>query len=134
MREELHMYGTQFNVGPLLACVRSYSVRLNTESQQINTIFTCGYIVGMIPSEYSSSWQTDAASLMTCNVRQSDATGRTTSDLVPVYADCVWCLDILASPLYLSYVSAVYPDGVHHSTSAVTNVQQVRATIVGASQ
>ncbi|KAH9894422.1 MFS general substrate transporter [Cubamyces lactineus] len=30
MREELHMYGTQFN--------------------QINTIFTCGYIIGMIPN------------------------------------------------------------------------------------
>ena len=133
MREELHMYGTQFNVGLLFVCVRSYNVKLNTASQQINTIFTCGYIIGMIPSEYSSSWQTDAASLMTCNDRQSDATGRTTSDLVPVYADCVGRLDILASFLYLSYVSAVYLNFVHHSTSAVTNVQQVRATIVGAS-
>jgi ACS family pantothenate transporter-like MFS transporter len=47
MKEELNMHGTDFNVSPsshYKAC------GLNLEAQKINTIFTCGYIVGMIPS------------------------------------------------------------------------------------
>ena len=55
MREELHMYGTQFNVGLPFACACSYDVKVHAQNQQINTIFTCGYIIGMIPSEFLSS-------------------------------------------------------------------------------
>lgn len=51
MREELNMYGTQFNVS--MSCGAVDSV-IDGEGQQINTIFTCGYIVGMIPSRSSS--------------------------------------------------------------------------------
>ncbi|KAI0332421.1 MFS general substrate transporter [Cubamyces sp. BRFM 1775] len=50
MREELHMYGTQFNVGLPFARACSYDVKVHTQNQQINTIFTCGYIIGMIPN------------------------------------------------------------------------------------
>ena len=50
MKQELNMQGTDFNVRthlpqpPLRDC---YTI---SHSQKINTFFTCGYIIGMIPS------------------------------------------------------------------------------------
>lgn len=53
MKQDLHMYGTEFNVSLLspCACTRVADLVL----QKINTIFTCGYIVGMIPSKRRST-------------------------------------------------------------------------------
>lgn len=51
MKEELNMQGNDYNVCSLiLPCDNDIEVGLCL--QKINTIFTCGYIVGMIPSEY----------------------------------------------------------------------------------
>lgn len=43
------MQGTDFNVGPLVSCA---PMAADASVQKINTIFTCGYIVGMIPSKH----------------------------------------------------------------------------------
>lgn len=49
------MYGTEFNVSLLFTCARTRVTDLALLLQKINTIFTCGYIVGMIPSKRRSS-------------------------------------------------------------------------------
>lgn len=46
MKEDLNMQGNDFNVCAFIYCQRTFL----TAMQKINTIFTCGYIVGMIPS------------------------------------------------------------------------------------
>lgn len=50
MRQDLRMYGTEFNVSLLYLCNTGVT-DLGYLPQKINTIFTCGYIVGMIPSK-----------------------------------------------------------------------------------
>ena len=51
MREELNMQGTDFNVS-FFAIMLAHL--LNPDIQKINTFFTIGYIIGMIPSTYPS--------------------------------------------------------------------------------
>lgn len=51
MREELNMQGTDFNVSLIGIMLTPL---LNLATQKINTFFTIGYIIGMIPSTYSS--------------------------------------------------------------------------------
>lgn len=50
MKEELHMYGNEFNVRD--TSPSSFTSSWTCVAQKINTLFTCGYIVGMIPSEH----------------------------------------------------------------------------------
>lgn len=53
MREELNMQGTDFNVRlSEQSSILDQSPNL-LSSQKINTLFTCGYIVGMIPSPFT---------------------------------------------------------------------------------
>lgn len=55
MREELNMQGTDFNVRlSEQSSILDQSPSL-LSSQKINTLFTCGYIVGMIPSPFICS-------------------------------------------------------------------------------
>lgn len=53
MREELNMQGTDFNVRLSEQCSILDQSPILLSSQKINTLFTCGYIVGMIPSPFT---------------------------------------------------------------------------------
>lgn len=55
MREELNMQGTDFNVRLSEQCSKQDRSPNLLPSQKINTLFTCGYIVGMIPSPFICS-------------------------------------------------------------------------------
>ena len=50
MKEELNMSGTDFNV--CVPFMHNHIPDLSLLLQKINTIFTCGYIIGMIPSKF----------------------------------------------------------------------------------
>ena len=66
------MHGNQFNVSFVqrrsMAHARVTLILIvNTRlCQKINTIFTCGYIVGMIPSAHCQSYSGMMAGLTTC--------------------------------------------------------------------
>lgn len=53
MREELNMQGTDFNVRLSEQSFILDQSPILLSSQKINTLFTCGYIVGMIPSPFT---------------------------------------------------------------------------------
>lgn len=53
MREELNMQGTDFNVRLSEQSSILDQSPILLSSQKINTLFTCGYIVGMIPSSFT---------------------------------------------------------------------------------
>lgn len=53
MREELNMQGTDFNVRLSEQSSILDQSPILLSSQKINTLFTCGYIVGMIPSPFT---------------------------------------------------------------------------------
>ena len=58
MKQDLRMYGTEYNVSlviPLYPYVLSGCTGLTCSLQKVNTIFTCGYIIGMIPSRRGSN-------------------------------------------------------------------------------
>ena len=77
------------NSFPTLQCVHPLA------RQQINTIFTCGYIVGMIPSEYKlhcASWREVD---LCCPARHYDVANRASQDMVPHNADRLGCLNVL---------------------------------------
>lgn len=48
MKQDLDMQGNEFNVGTVSLIAAS----LSPAFQIINTTFTCGYIIGMIPSAF----------------------------------------------------------------------------------
>ena len=96
MKEELNIVGNDFNVRVSSASVHKRSLWY---SQKINTFFTVGYIVGMIPSEPVCPTCL-SLSLMRCN-RQPHAPSCATSYMVSYHANRLGCIDILVRSLSL---------------------------------
>lgn len=124
MREDLHMFGTEFNVR-VCSNQQQYTFSgLKKWRQKINTIFTCGYIVGMIPSKsqrYSSWGMIERLSLDNLMLQRVPPRiwfpsmqiiwGVLTFWCVLLFSRCTYQRNVLCLPL--------------SSTAAVTKVEQV---------
>ena len=100
MKEDLNIQGTDFNVRERDP---TRTDRWQQKTQKINTIFTCGYIVGMIPSWVHPSLKGATANLAH---RQSNASSCRSEDLVSRHANSLGGSDLLVG---LKSLSSFHP-------------------------